>query len=68
MRLLGQLAYAAASKRTFPQTGDVNAARQWLRANRNSGDDWESLEDAATKWPWLTELVVGGRRSVVEWR
>lgn len=47
---IGQLANAAAIDRTFPRAGDVDAARKWLQANRASGDDWEALEDAETKW------------------
>lgn len=47
---VGQLANAAAIDRAFPRAGDVEAARNWLQANRASGDDWEALEDAETKW------------------
>ena len=47
---VGQLANAAAIDRAFPRSGDVDAARKWLQANRASGDDWEALEDAETKW------------------
>ena len=47
---VGQLANAATIDRTFPKSGDVDAARKWLQANRASGDDWEALEDAETKW------------------
>jgi hypothetical protein len=47
---VGQLANAAAIDRTFPKDGDFDAARKWLQLNRASGDDWEALEDAETKW------------------
>ena len=47
---VGQLANAAAIDRAFPRSGDVDAARKWLQANRASGDDWEALGDAETKW------------------
>jgi hypothetical protein len=47
---VGQLSNAAATDRAFPKSGDVDAARKWLQANRASGDDWEALEDAETKW------------------
>ena len=47
---VGQLANAAAIDRGFSKSGDVDAARKWLQANRASGDDWEALEDAETKW------------------
>ncbi len=47
---VGQLANAAAIDRTFPKSGDIAAARKWLQSNRPSGDDWEALDDAETKW------------------
>lgn len=47
---VGQLANAAAIDRTFPRSGDIDGARKWLQANRASGDDWEALENAETKW------------------
>ncbi|BCA61160.1 hypothetical protein HMP09_0394 [Sphingomonas sp. HMP9] len=47
---VGQLANAAAIDRAFSRSSDVDAARKWLQANRASGDDWEALEDAETKW------------------
>lgn len=47
---IGQLANAAAIDRGFPRFGDVDAARKWLQANRASGDDWEALDGAETKW------------------
>ena len=47
---VGQLANAAAIDRSFPRSGDVDAARKWLQASRASGDDWEALEDAETRW------------------
>ena len=47
---VGQLANAAAIDLAFPRSGDVDAARKWLQTNRASGDDWEALEDAKTKW------------------
>jgi hypothetical protein len=47
---IGQLATGAAADRTFPRSGDVEAARKWLQASRPSGDDWEALEDAESAW------------------
>ncbi len=47
---VGQMANAATIDRTFPRSGDVDAVRKWLQANRASGDDWEALDDAETKW------------------
>ncbi|VVT24332.1 conserved hypothetical protein [Sphingomonas aurantiaca] len=47
---VGQLANAAAIDRAFPISADVDAAREWLQANRTSGDDGEAAEDAETKW------------------
>jgi hypothetical protein len=47
---VGDLATAAAGDRSFPRTGDVEAARRWLQGNRASGDDWEALEDAENAW------------------
>jgi hypothetical protein len=47
---IGQLAASALADRTFPRTGDVEAARKWLQASRASGDDWEALEDAEGAW------------------
>jgi len=47
---VGGLATSAAADRTFPRSGDVEAARKWLQAQRASGDDWEALEDAESAW------------------
>lgn len=48
--VVGQIAAAAASDRSFPRDGDVESARKWLAANRSSGDDWEALDDAEIAW------------------
>jgi hypothetical protein len=47
------LATAARADRTFPKTGDPEAARAWLQNSRASGDDWEALEDAESAWQSL---------------
>ncbi len=47
---VGGLAKAAAGDRTFPRSGDVEAARKWLQRLGASGDDWEALYDAESAW------------------
>lgn len=47
---VGGLAKSAAADRTFPRSGDVDAAKAWLQNSRASGDDWEALDDAETAW------------------
>lgn len=50
---IDELATAARADRGFPKQGDPAAVREWLSAQRASGDDWEALEDAQNAWSSL---------------
>ena len=47
---VGQLVAAAATDRRFPNSGDPEAVRTYLRAVMADGDMFDAVEDAEADW------------------